>query len=313
MKKLFPLLIIGLFMISSCNNLSKYPDYAKTDSQIFYKLIVIGEDTVKANAGDYITVDIAYRTMKDSLFFFGRRIMQIAEPQFIGSIEECFLMMAEGDSISFILSADNFFEKTLGTSLPQFLVPQSDMKVDIKMIDFRPEEQYLREKEEFLKWIEDFGEYEQMVLKRFIEEEEIEVEPVEGGFYYLPVKEGTDKNVELGDLVTVHYEGKFLNGKYFDSTRKRNMPLEFVYGTEWQVIDGLEKGIGMMSEGERAIFIFPSNFAFGEKGSTTGIIPPFTSVVFDVEIVKVIDKDKIEEEVKKDLPESKQEETNVES
>jgi len=306
MKRIFPFLFIGFIVIYSCDFFAKYPGYSKSKSKIYYKLLAIGEDTAKANIGDYITVDIAYRTIKDSLFFYGRRIIQIPEPQFQGSVENCFLMMAEGDSTSFIISADNFFEKTLGTSLPQFIAKNSDMKVDIKMIDFRSEEQYKKEKEEFLKWIEDFGEYEQMVLKRFIEEEDIEVEPVEGGFYYLPVTEGLGKKVEFGDLVTVHYEGKFLNGKYFDSTRKRNMPLEFVYGTEWQVIEGLEKGIGMMREGERAVFIFPSNFAFGEKGSTTGIIPPFTSVVFDVEIVKVVDKSKIEEEAKKEL-------TNVES
>lgn len=312
MKKLIPLIFIGLIFIMSCSLFEKYPGYSKAKSTIYYKLLAVGEDTVKAKPGDYITVDIAYRTMEDSLFFFGRRIMQISKPQFPGSIEECFLMMAEGDSLSFIISADNFFQKTLGTSLPQFISPNSNMKVDVMMIDFRSEEQYKKEKEEFLKWIEDFGEYEQMVLKRFIEEEDIEVEPVEAGFYYLPVKEGEGKKVELGDLITVHYEGKFLNGKYFDSTRKRNMPLEFVYGTEWQVIEGLEKGIGMMHEGERAIFIFPSEFAFGDKGSTTGIIPPFTSVVFDVEIVKVIPKEKIEEEAKKAMPDGRQEQTNVE-
>lgn len=303
MKKLISILIIGIVIFTACDFFAKYPGYSKTDSKIYYQLLAIGEDTLKAEAGDFITVDIAYRTLSDSMFFFGRRIMQINEPQFPGSIEECFLMMAEGDSISFIISADNFFKKTLNTSMPRFIAENSDMKVDIRMIDFRSEEQYRKEKEEFLKWIEDFGEYEQMVLKRFIDEEEIEVEPVEGGFYYLPVSEGEGKNIELGDLVTVHYEGKFLNGKFFDSTRKRNMPLEFVYGTEWQVIDGLEKGIGLMKEGERAIFIFPSRFAFGEKGSSTGIIPPFTSVVFDVEIVKVVAKEDIEEEAKKEQTE----------
>jgi FKBP-type peptidyl-prolyl cis-trans isomerase FkpA len=307
MKRIFVLPIILFAFVYSCNLFQEYPEYTKTKTGVYYKLNVIGEDTTKANVGDYITIDIAYRTIEDSVFFYGRRILQISKPQFAGSIEECFLLMAEGDSITFIISADNFFGKTLNTSLPQFIPLNSDMKVDIKMVDFRSEEQYVREKEEFLKWIEDFGEYEQMVLRRFIEEEDIEVEPLEGGMYYIPVAEGAGKEIELGDLVTVHYEGKFLNGKYFDSTKKRNTPLEFVLGTEWYVIPGLEEGIELMKEGERAIFIIPSSLAFGEEGSSTGIIPPFTSVVFDVEVVKVVSKDEIENITNDDIKEDNDE------
>jgi FKBP-type peptidyl-prolyl cis-trans isomerase FkpA len=43
----------------------------------------------------------------------------------------------------------------------------------------------------------------------------------------------------------------------------------------------------MMKEGERSLFIIPSKLAFGENGSSTGIIPPFTSVIFEVELIEV--------------------------
>ena len=62
---------------------------------------------------------------------------------------------------------------------------------------------------------------------------------------------------------------------------------QFVYGQKWQVIPGLEEAIGMMYPGERALFIIPSNLAFGQGGSSTGIVPAFTSVIFEVEIVEV--------------------------
>ena len=49
----------------------------------------------------------------------------------------------------------------------------------------------------------------------------------------------------------------------------------------------MEDAIGMMHEGEKALFIMPSELAFGENGSSTGIIPPFTSLIFEVELVAI--------------------------
>ena len=162
------------------------------------------------------------------------------------------------------------------------------MKIDIRMDDIRTEDQYRRDKEEFLKWIEDFGEYEKLVLHNFIEKEKIEVEPTESGMYFISLVNGSGKPVEYGDIVTVNYEGRFLNGRFFDSTVKRNQPFEFVYGTELQVIPGLEDAIGRMREGQRALVILPSDLAWGEKGSSTGIVPPFTTVIYEVELLKAV-------------------------
>jgi len=101
------------------------------------------------------------------------------------------------------------------------------------------------------------------------------------------VNEGNGTTVKSGDTVVVHYEGRFLNGGYFDSTYKRNQAFEFVLGQEWQVIEGLEKAIRIMSEGEKAIFVIQSQLAFGSKGSSTGIVPPFTSIIFEVDLIDV--------------------------
>jgi len=66
-----------------------------------------------------------------------------------------------------------------------------------------------------------------------------------------------------------------------------------VYGTEWQVIKGLEEAIGLMREGEKSLFILPSELGFGNQGSSSQVIPPFTSLIFEVEILKVSSPRKI--------------------
>ena len=288
------LVLAFLLLFGTCKYFSKYPDYNKSPTGIYYKLIFIGPEAKFPKPGNYITVDICYQTIDDSTFFNGSRTFQITKPEFKGSIDECFLMMSEGDSTTFIISAQDFFTKTLNTKLPGFIAENSEMKVGIKMRLIRTKEEYLKEKEEFLAWIEDFGDYEKLILKRFIEEEKIGVEPTGKGFYYIQIKKGTGPRVKEGDVVMIDYEGKFLNGLFFDSTKKRNQPFEFVYGSELQVIKGLEAAIGMMHEGDKAIVIVPSKLAFGESGSSTGIIPPFTSVIYEVEVLRIYSKEEIQ-------------------
>jgi FKBP-type peptidyl-prolyl cis-trans isomerase FkpA len=288
MKLLNTLLILfAFFVVISCNKKVDYPGYAKNDNGFYYKLIKIGDDTAQCHFNDYITADITYQTLKDSVFFRGQRKFRIVPADFKGSIDQCLTILKKGDSASFIISANNFFKKTLSSDLPPFLKINDSIKINIEVEDIQTPESYMREKEAFMKWIEDFGEYEKTLIKQYIEESKLKVAPLKSGMYYLPLKKGDGPGVKVGDTVTFHYEGKFLNGKFFDSTRERKDPFQFVYGEQWQVIKGMEEAIGMMHQGEKALFIMPSELAFGENGSSSGIIPPFTSLIYEVELLSV--------------------------
>ncbi|NJK87555.1 MAG: hypothetical protein HC906_17835 [Bacteroidales bacterium] len=183
--------------------------------------------------------------------------------------------------------ANDFFSKSLKTPLPSFFTPEDYLKISVDVIEIQTEEEYIQEKEAFLKWIEDFGEYEKVILKQFLTDEKLNVAPIGKGIYQLIVNKGNGNKIETGDTITINYEGKFLNGKFFDSTKKRNMPFQFVYGTEWQVIKGLEDVLQKMEENEKSIFIFTSETAFGHEGSSTGMIPPYTSLIYEIEILEV--------------------------
>jgi len=281
-------LIFFFTILFSCDKFPRYPDYKKGVHGIYYQLHTIGDDdTLKAGPGDYITVNLSYSTMDDSVFFNGTRKFQVMEPAYEGAIDECFAMLSVDESATFIIRSDNFFAITLQNPLPRFIEKGGTIKVKVEMMGIQTEEDYTREKEAFLSWIEDFSNYEKVILKQFIAEEKLDVSPLPSGIYYLNLRPGSGKAIEEGDTVVVNYEGKFLNGKFFDSTVKRNEPFSFVFGTEWQVIEGLEKAIGVMREGEKSLFIVPSEQAFGNRGSTSNIIPPFTSLIFEVEILKV--------------------------
>lgn len=284
MNRALLLLVYSAVIMTSCE---KYPGFKKVQHGIYFQLDRIGEDTLKIRPGDYVTAELAYRTVSDSEFFRGVRKFRVTTPEYKGSVDECLMMLSKDDAATFIIDADKFFGVTLKSENPAFIHHGSKMKLSAVIIDIQTEEEYNHEKEAFLNWINDFGDYEKAVLRQYIEQEKLTREPLPSGIYYLPVKEGSGPRVQRGDTVLLHYEGRFLDGKFFDSTVRRNQPFQLVYGTEWQVVKGLEEAIGLMREGERSVFIVPSGLAFGPTGSSTGIIPPYTSVIFEVEILKV--------------------------
>lgn len=280
--------VITLTAIAACSNKSKlFPGYSVTNSGIHYRLITLGESNIPASVGNYVTAIIAYRTLNDSLFFQGVRQFQLTLPEYDGSIDECFLMLSSGDSASFYIQAEPFFIKTLETNLPRFINSGEFMRVDIKLVEVKTAEEFQKEMEAFMSWINDFGEYEKVILKQYLDGQKLDIQPTESGLYIIPQLTTQKNKIEVGDTVTIHYEGRFLNGKPFDSTRKRGEPFQFIYGQKWQVIPGLEEAIGKMREGEKAMLIVPSHLAFGQQGNSNGMIPAFTSVIFELEILEV--------------------------
>ena len=105
------------------------------------------------------------------------------------------------------------------------------------------------------------------------------------GLEYIEVEAGTGEQAVAGKKVSVHYTGKFPDGKVFDSSIPRGEPLSFQLG-RGNVIKGWDEGIALMKVGGKAQLIIPPNLAYGERGAG-GVIPPNATLVFDVELVSV--------------------------
>lgn len=121
--------------------------------------------------------------------------------------------------------------------------------------------------------------------KKALEELKAGMQVTESGLYYKITKKTDGKAAKAGDNVQVHYAGKLTNGTEFDSSFKRNEPLEFPVGTG-RVIKGWDEGILLLKEGETATLLIPPVMGYGERGAG-GVIPPNAWLIFDVELVKV--------------------------
>lgn len=84
--------------------------------------------------------------------------------------------------------------------------------------------------------------------------------------------------------VEVHYEGRLADGSIFDSSRERGQTITFGLN---QVIAGWSEGVQLMSEGDTYEFNIPAKLAYGTTG-VPGVIPPNSDLVFEVELIRVI-------------------------
>ncbi len=109
------------------------------------------------------------------------------------------------------------------------------------------------------------------------------------GIYYKKLSSGSGEKPQAKDQVKVHYTGKFLDGRVFDSSIPRNEPLSFTIGAG-QMIKGFEIGVKLMQKGEKAVIVIPSSLAYG--GRQRGEIPPYSPLVFELELVEIISPSK---------------------
>ena len=110
------------------------------------------------------------------------------------------------------------------------------------------------------------------------------VTKTKSGLQYEVLTEGTGKSPKATDTVRCHYEGTLLDGTVFDSSYKRGEPADFGLN---QVIPGWTEGVQLMKEGAKYRFYIPYLLAYGERGAGAQI-PPYSTLIFDVELIKVL-------------------------
>jgi FKBP-type peptidyl-prolyl cis-trans isomerase FkpA len=104
------------------------------------------------------------------------------------------------------------------------------------------------------------------------------------GLQYIKLREAAKPGAKPmpGSEVTVHYEGRLITGKVFDSSYARKEPISFPLSG---VIKGWQEGVPMMSEGEVWEFAIPADLGYGERGAGADI-PPGSALLFKVELLK---------------------------
>ncbi|MHC1707629.1 MAG: FKBP-type peptidyl-prolyl cis-trans isomerase [Bacteroidales bacterium] len=285
----FGMLLAVPVVIAACSG----SGFKKTSSGLEYKIHAENKDAAKAEIGDMLTVVLVYKTETDSVLLDSRKNpspfrIPLIKPEYPGDIYEGLAMLGTGDSATFMISADSFFIKTARASLPEFMKPGSKLKFEVKLVTIQKKAEYEKEQKELMenqmKEMQVAKDKEQADLQKYLSDNKINAKPSESGLYFIEVKAGKAPQAAAGKKVSVKYKGMLLDGTVFDSSDKHGQAFEFNLGGG-EVIPGWDEGIAKMKVGGKAKLIIPSSLAYGSRGM--GNIPPYSTLVFEVELVSV--------------------------
>ncbi|MDR0970223.1 MAG: FKBP-type peptidyl-prolyl cis-trans isomerase [Lentimicrobiaceae bacterium] len=282
MKKIIVIaffLTVSTILFMSCRQ-NPYKDFQETNTGLLYKFHV-KNDAPKPKPMDVIFAKMRY-AINDSILFNDSVRFLLLESLFPGDFYEGIAMMGKGDSATFITKADSTMLKIFRyPKLPPNITPETMIQFDFMIQDIMTNEAYQASIEEAKN--KQIAEME-AVLATYIKENNINVKPTKSGLYFIEQKVGKGKKPKEGEVVEVHYTGRLLDGTVFDSSYDRGKPIDFTLG-KGQVIAGWEEGIAMLRKGGKAQLIIPFHLAYGERSA--GSIPPYSSLIFDVELVDI--------------------------
>jgi len=110
------------------------------------------------------------------------------------------------------------------------------------------------------------------------------VKVTKSGLQYIVLKEGKGDSPKATSKVKVNYKGTLIDGTEFDSSKK---PIEFAAN---RVIKGWTEGLQLMKEGAKYRFFIPQDLAYGAFPRSGGKIKPFSTLIFDVELIAITKK-----------------------
>ena len=265
------------------------------ETPAYYKILETGlkyhmhdyhPDQPYPNPGDIIYLRMDYY-LGDSLLFTYRELpdtmkMRMTKPDMPGTIDEGLFQMHQYDSTEFILDANKFYLHTRNLAeIPVFINIGDSLRFYVRIMKIIPAEEWEQIQS---KKLEEKREFEISGIRRYQLDHNLNTEKTDKGVYREITHKGSGPVVTTNSQVSMHYEGKFLNDNVFSSTYDSQQPFTFSMGQN-KLIPGLEDGLTGMTEGSTIKLIIPFDLAYGEE--QRGPIPPWSTLVFEVQIIAV--------------------------
>jgi len=275
---------VSLFL--SCATSEPNKNFETMPSGLEYLFIEKSENITECKPGDVWNLDIKYYNSADSLLFSSKDVaadfvMKVPEKNSLnGSVEEGILLMSKGDSAVFKVDAATFFKKSRKIDVPKYILPNEKLTFCVRMKNIIDGKEYQKGIDD---WIDKMNAQELLIIKDYLERENIQAAKIDSGIYKQVLKEGRGSLTASGKTVTINYIGYFIDGREFDNTFVRQEPFKFLLGSG-KTVAGFEIALSTMKKGEKARFVIPSKQGYGPEGRK-GIIPKFATLIFDVEMI----------------------------
>lgn len=302
-------LFLAIVWLQSCEQ----KEFKTADSGLKYNFVIEGEGAIPED-GNILVMNVSYVNAPGNVIFSSTQSespMAISYDDSVlsrnGGLEEGIRMLQKGDSLIIKFPIEDLYENTFNLTLPDSLERGSDVTVFIGVENVFTREEFgvyrmkmMEEQQEAM--IERQGEQleeDGTTIDLYLKENKIEAEIDPSGLRYVVIEEGVGEYPQPNQQVSVNYTGKLMSGKVFDTSEEAAareagvfnedrpyQPYQFALGTG-SVIRGWDIGIGLLKRGGKGVLYIPSTLAYGERA--TRIIPANAILIFDVELVDILD------------------------
>lgn len=283
MKRIITIAATLAIFVASCGKKMQ-----TTESGLTYRIIESSDTSRLITKGDLMLIQmVGLGQLADSLGGKDTTIFDSYKsgkafyiPADESTLKDVFMMLHKGDSAEFTVNSDTLYMKSFGRLTPGFLKKNSNMHFYVKVENiYNQNELEVMENEERNK----------MLLKDSMQMESYlasltNFKTTASGLRYVITKPSKGATPKAGQEVEMLYKGMLLNGTTFDENQDAKNPFKFVIGMR-NVILGWDEGVMLLHEGEEAKLIVPFRLAYGEQGA--GPIPPVSSLIFDVKLLKI--------------------------
>ncbi|MEX2597737.1 MAG: FKBP-type peptidyl-prolyl cis-trans isomerase [Salibacteraceae bacterium] len=271
-------------MLVSCKT-TDHEGYKRIKDSVHFKLITIGDQSGKVLDDSYISFRVDAFNLGDELLaqkaFYRVQVSKNTLPDVVNQI---LLRAYQGDSLSIIGNVEQL-EINQWFSPLVFEQDSQLIKLEFSITEVFSAEQLLQIRaEERLK--ADFEMKGQVELRRALDSLNYGDDHAWQGIYFETIRNGDGLTPKPGLTAYVHYKTYLLDGTPIDNTYNGE-PFEYMVGKPDQVIRGFGLALSRMNSGGKARFLIPSELAFGERGSSSGIVAPFMGLIYEAELIEV--------------------------
>ncbi|RYD56046.1 MAG: peptidylprolyl isomerase [Sphingobacteriales bacterium] len=286
-KRIIPFALLGMaiFGFQSCKN----NDFKKTKDGLEYKIVKDEKGEQRPAVGDIVKMHI-YIHVGDSALFNSRKLnnnepieFPVMPAEFKGDWTDGLTLLSPGDSAVFRIPADSVAKRG---QIPAWMKKTDKIIYEVVMVSVKSQAQARQEMEQQMSGQKDMDD---RMLQEYFSKNGLAPQKTASGLYYIIEKQGSGATPTQGQIVTVNYTGKTLDGKTFDSNVdpqfQHVQPFEFAAGAG-QVIRGWDEGIMLLNKGSKAKFFIPSTLAYGPQSPGPGI-DANAILMFDVEVTNI--------------------------
>lgn len=281
----FYLLFTCLFITFSCKQKNKN-EFTLNQEGFYYKLLSFEQLSKTQISSHWCKISLKFTNQKDSVFWDSYNnyndffVLNFDSNYSYNIVSRAIKNFTLGDSACVLIKTKDFFKQQFHSDeIPFFSSNDTIVKINFKITGLVTPEGYENLKNSLVL-------REQNKIQDFFGSSHSMNQSLDSlGFYWIqsPI-DTTGLSVEVGNTIKIDFEGAFLNGRFLE---KSPTNFEWIYGTQDQVLKGINYVITRLKVGQTAKIILPSHLAFGEHGSSNGLVPPFTPLVYKITLKEI--------------------------